>query len=398
LGFEMVGNPPSPSSSVKASADRLPKGGTANPPNPIPKGGGKEKVVWRVPFWRLDLEGEADLYEEIGRMEGYEKIEPQILPTGVEAPRRNQLREFEWRVRDDLTALGFDEVMNYSFYAQEDQEAWKISGDHWELENPLSQEGVLLRKTLLPGLIKNVALNSKNLDRFLLFEIGKIFPFDSNDSKGINQKEEVLLAGALFDKDLKEEAVFHQLKGRLESFLKKKLEGELEWEEKSNKIAGVSLLEAKIKLKFSAKKQSESLGRVMVVNPKLAQAYGIKAGRMVFFELNLEKLFFSRKGVTIFHPLDKFPGVFRDISLYVQPMTPLARVAKIIELQGEERLKSWQLFDIYFDSQTKKKSLALRLELAHPERTLQGGEVEKIMQKIIVKLEKEGFQVRKSEA
>ncbi len=399
LGFEKVEkgskveiSPPSP----------LSKGGTqgqGNPSNLSSKEAIQREMVWRVPFWRLDIEGEADLYEEIGRIEGYEKIEPRALPTKVEAPRRNQLREFEWQARDNLAALGLNEMMNYSFYSREDQAIWRVSGEHWELENPLSQEGTLLRKTLLPGLIKNIALNSKNLERISLFEIGKVFPVSLNNSKDLNKRQEaVLVAGALFDRNLKEEAIFHQLKGKLESFLEGGLKGKLEWQEVPDKIAGVSLLEAKINLQFSAKKLSESLGRVVVVDPKLAQNYGIKTGRMVFFELDLGKLFFSQKGVAIFRPLDKFPGVLRDISLYIDPLTSLVQVTRIIESEGEEFLKNWELFDTYFDPQTKRKSLALRLELAHPERTLEGAEAEGLMKRIIQRLEKKGFQVRKSES
>ncbi len=79
--------------------------------------------------------------------------------------------------------LGFFEVINYSFYGEKEKEKLAITGKHLELENPLSQDLSLLRKTLLPYLLANFSKNIRKEDEVALFEVGKVFSvFSTGDS------------------------------------------------------------------------------------------------------------------------------------------------------------------------------------------------------------------------
>jgi len=174
----------------------------------------EDRIFFSVPYWRLDIEGEEDLFEEIGRIIGYDKIEEKNMQAGIEAPTENKLRNFEWKLKELMVGLGFDEVINYSFYGEKEIKAFDIEGKHLELENPLVEDQVFLKKTLLPYLAKNIELNQKNFNQFAIFEIGKAY-FIGN---GNMPDEKLKLTGAVFLKEKKNE-IFYDIKGRLESLI-----------------------------------------------------------------------------------------------------------------------------------------------------------------------------------
>jgi phenylalanyl-tRNA synthetase beta chain len=131
---------------------------------------------WRVtpPTWRRDIDGTADLVEEVIRIEGIDKVEsvPLSHTPGVAKPTATPEQKLERRVRRAAAARGLDEAVTWSFLS-EDQVA-PFGGGHWTLANPISEELKIMRPSLLPGLL---AAAQRNLDRdtetVRLFEIGR---------------------------------------------------------------------------------------------------------------------------------------------------------------------------------------------------------------------------------
>jgi len=141
---------------------------------------GPDACIVAVPTWRPDIEGQADLVEEIARIHGYDRLLATPLPrkAGVAQPTATRSQLVERRVRRTAAARGLDEAVTWSFISE--AEAQAFGGGDWRLANPISEEMKVMRPSLLPGLI--VAAR-RNLDRgavsVRLFEIGRRYLADS---------------------------------------------------------------------------------------------------------------------------------------------------------------------------------------------------------------------------
>jgi phenylalanyl-tRNA synthetase beta chain len=133
----------------------------------------------RVPTWRGDVEGPADLVEEIARIVGYDRIPstPLEREPGVAKPTATRAQLVERRVRRAAAARGLDEAVTWSFVSDEEAAPF---GSAWRIENPISEEMKVMRPSLLPGLI---AAARRNVDHgaasVRLFEIGRRYLADA---------------------------------------------------------------------------------------------------------------------------------------------------------------------------------------------------------------------------
>ncbi|MEM1272628.1 MAG: phenylalanine--tRNA ligase subunit beta [Pseudomonadota bacterium] len=132
-----------------------------------------------VPPWRSDVQGEADLVEEVARMASLTKLEPIPLPraqTGVPAPVLTAAQLRERAARRTCAALGYDECVTYSFIDHAAAAAFAGDDPVAELENPISSEMSHLRPDLLPGLLQAAARNqARGFVDLALFEVGAAF-------------------------------------------------------------------------------------------------------------------------------------------------------------------------------------------------------------------------------
>jgi phenylalanyl-tRNA synthetase beta chain len=144
-----------------------------------------------VPSWRRDIDGPADLVEEVCRIVGFDHIPSTPLPRaeGVARPTATRAQLIERRVRRAAASRGLDEAINWSFIGQDDAE--RFGGAAWTLANPISEEMKAMRPSLLPGL---VAAARRNADRgatsIRLFEIGRRYL-----AEGERATAAILLAG-----------------------------------------------------------------------------------------------------------------------------------------------------------------------------------------------------------
>jgi phenylalanyl-tRNA synthetase beta chain len=149
-----------------------------------------------VPSWRRDIDGPADLVEEVVRIHGYDKIPstPLKRPPGVAKPTATRRQLLERRVRRTAAARGLDEAVTWSFISEGDADAF--GGGAWRIANPISEDMKVMRPSLLPGLI---AAARRNIDRgaasVRLFEIGRRYLPDAERPTAT-----LLLAGARTDR------------------------------------------------------------------------------------------------------------------------------------------------------------------------------------------------------
>jgi phenylalanyl-tRNA synthetase beta chain len=133
-----------------------------------------------VPTWRRDIDGPADLVEEVVRIVGLDHVVSTPLPRadGVALPTATSLQSLERKMRRTAAARGLNEAINWSFLPQKEADAF--GGGAWSLDNPISDDMRVMRPSLLPGLLSAA---QRNMDRgassVRLFEIGRRYLADS---------------------------------------------------------------------------------------------------------------------------------------------------------------------------------------------------------------------------
>ncbi len=135
---------------------------------------GGERWQVRVPTWRPDIDGSADIVEEVVRIHGLDKVPSTPLPriAGVAKPTATPEQKLERKVRRTAAARGLNEAVTWSFIAE--QEAAPFGGAAWRLANPISEEMKAMRPSLLPGLLAAARRNiARGADSVRLFEVGR---------------------------------------------------------------------------------------------------------------------------------------------------------------------------------------------------------------------------------
>ncbi len=137
---------------------------------------------WQVtiPSWRRDIDGSADLVEEVVRITGLDQVPSTPLPRadGVAKPTATPLQKIERKVRRSAAARGLNEAINWSFLPE--KEAAAFGGGHWSLANPISEDMKVMRPSLLPGLLSAARRNiDRGAESVRLFEIGRRYLADS---------------------------------------------------------------------------------------------------------------------------------------------------------------------------------------------------------------------------
>lgn len=152
--------------------------------------------VVEVPYWRLDVDIEEDVVEEVARMYGYDKIPSKPLQGKPPQPTNQSKFEHMDKIKQDLVKLGLTQVQTYSFYSTE---VLKNTGKEKYLEhfikvaNPISSETEYLRCDLWPNLVEVVTRNFKHeFKDVAVFEIGKVYLLENGGS--INEKYNVAIA------------------------------------------------------------------------------------------------------------------------------------------------------------------------------------------------------------
>src|SRR5450755_255046 len=146
----------------------------------IPEGQGEARFRVHIPSWRLDVEREIDVIEEIARLHGYDKFEntlPAYSGAVVELPHA----AMDATLRERALALGYNEALSLTFISHADAEKFS-SAKVLELENPLSEEASVMRTSLAPGMLDMLAWNlNRDAPQARLFEISRVYELTGNE-------------------------------------------------------------------------------------------------------------------------------------------------------------------------------------------------------------------------
>lgn len=352
---------------------------------------GTGQLAVTVPSWRLDLTMEADLMEELARLHGYDQIpqrSPAFKPTSVS---EDPLWSFERRLASRLASLGFSETFNYSFLSQV-QVAPYVPGLGQPADavpiaiaNPLSQEQAVLRTCLLPGLLQNALLNFHHqASGARLFEISRVFYQDQTGKHEV-RRAALLLAGEIAPAQWRakpKKADFHDMSGTLEAFLQMLHMPNVQF----------SVLKSPLfhpKRSCTLLSGNTVLGWFGEIHPLLQEQLDTREP-LVMAELDVAALHRALPGTTTYVPMSMFPPVLRDVSFITPLATPYEKIAKTLRASGGALLESISLIDLYQGDKIgeDRKSMTVSLTFRNKDKTLVDADVEKVMQRIVVDLEK----------
>jgi phenylalanyl-tRNA synthetase beta chain len=354
-------------------------------------GSGPEESVL-VPTWRLDVSGEADLAEEIGRHFGLQRIEP-ALPAAARPGRLRPSQRRERRIREILAGVGLAEVVNYAFVAGAQMDA--PPAERTRLANPLTEEQDTLRTSLvMPGLVSTLRANLRLGRRDVaVFELGRVFVRAGIGAPREELRLAVLLSGStnphhwsmkprpfdLFD-----------LKGIVELLFTRLGEAEPEIDRESAPPAFLHPGRA-----VSLRRQGRVIGYAGAVHPDARAAWELK-DEAVVLEVDLDVLLAASPRLVRFSALDRFPAVERDLSIVCDEATPAAEIDARVRAAAGARLRSASLLDRYTGNQVPpgKVSLTVSLRFQDPERTLTSDEVQEAVDGVVRDLRAAGFEIR----
>ncbi|TAK96816.1 phenylalanine--tRNA ligase subunit beta, partial [Patescibacteria group bacterium] len=334
-----------------------------------------------IPTVRLDLQTQEDVIEDIGRIYGYEHVQPRPPMAHVQAAKSNEFRDFERAVKDFLVGVGFSEVLNYSFYSLQDAELLQIDlASHFELANPINPDQALLRASLVPGILKNVRDNLRFSTQVKVFESGRAFERVGHKLP----KESRMLVGAvvLNSKDDKKADSFFATKGVIQALLERI--GIMDCYFDSFE-AVVPMWHAGRVAQVKIEGANEAIGCVGEVHPQVLAESDITK-RVVIFEFDVEQLIKVSSEEREYQPIRKHPTIERDISMIASGQVRVDDVLQIVQAAGGSLVLDADLFDMY-DFEDGTSSLAFHVLFGADDRTLQSREVDELMEKISASLE-----------
>jgi phenylalanyl-tRNA synthetase beta chain len=355
----------------------------------------KTKAGWKIPSYRRDLQREVDLIEEVVRAHGIEKIPSADRSRFTPSSVADRDYDFENRLRRDLVALGLNEARTSALISRGKLE--KTEGAI-ELRNPLSEDHVALRTSLIPGLLETLARNIRaGAERIALFEVGNVFPAASGGEKRMLA---IVLNGQVasaknwrgkrnrrFD--------FFDLKGVVEALgsaaedgrqLQRDGSGTARFEFRRAEARSL-VLAAEI---YAGEKRLGICGQLASAETSELDA----VGAVLLTEIDVAEIARTRRSAATFIEIERYPAVRRDIAMFVAADVSHEKIMRTIASTKEPLLEQVELFDLFSEKETgdataARKSLAYSLTYRDKNRTLTNEEVSAVHARIRARLRNE---------
>lgn len=360
--------------------------------------------TWGVPSWRVDVSIEEDLVEEVVRTKGYHAI-PETLPrTAVDTPAESGEIRAVGRIRDALEAAGFAEAVNFSFVAERELAPFEqhvATGDGSgralgvALKNPISADLSVMRTTLVPSLLKNLAHNRRQrVEDVRLYEIASVY-HPHHDPKDRPTAESIEVAAVLCGRRApvgwasggNDPVDFYDAKAAVQGVLEA-LGADARWVP-----VGGSWLHPRISARILGA-GDEPLGEVGELHPRVAATFDLPRG-VLAVRLSLDALLRGARLVPQYRPIPRLPAVLRDLAVVVREEVEAAAVQSVV--REEPLVEAVTLFDVYRGAPLPegRKNLALAIRYRAADRTLTDAEADAAHARIVARLrEKVGAELR----
>ncbi len=358
------------------------------------------ELALRIPTYRVDVTRDVDVIEDILRIYGYNNVDfsdslKANLSYQTPTDRKHKLQTL---ISEQLTASGFDEIMNNSLTKKsyyENNEAFPEENGV-KLLNPLSNDLGIMRQTLLYGGLESIAYNRNRKHYDLHFyEFGNCYFFDADkkrEDKILSGHSEETYLGLWIcgDSNSKnwaasetETSVF-QLKAHIENILKRMgfTSNQVIFEPVQSKVysAGMNIRTFK-----------QQIGSFGIVSNNILKKFDIDTD-VFFAEMNWDTVLKeTSKSEVRFTEISRFPPVSRDLALLIDKNVTFVQIEQVAKKSEKKLLKEISLFDVYEGKNLPdgKKSYAVNFVLQDEEKTLNDKQIDAVMQKIRLNLEKE---------
>ncbi|MDD4322557.1 MAG: phenylalanine--tRNA ligase subunit beta [Dehalococcoidales bacterium] len=351
-------------------------------------GSNQDEMAVKPPYWRSDINIEADVIEEVARIRGYDTIPLNMLDKAIPNQTPNPMLGFKRHLRQALVGLGFSEIQSWAMTSsvmlkkvlnQAELEIWPL-----HLKKPMTVEQECLRTSLRPYLVSSLASNRRFEEGAIrLFELGSVYlPREGN-----LPREPQILAGIISASRVKEhwdiepeKTDFFTLKGIVEGLL---ASAGVQAEYLPSNDGGLKPgVQAAIMI------EGKQLGVLGELHPQVCKAMELDES-VYLFEIDASQLLQYKLVDKSYRPVPRYPAVLRDIALVVENSVTHSQVMEV--LSGYPLVVDVKLFDIYTGKPVPEgsKSMAYRLAFMSDKKTLTDQAVDKVLEQILSRLEKQ---------
>ena len=331
-----------------------------------------------APDFRQDVEGKADICEEVLRLAGYDRIPSTRLRGETTQGGLNLKQRRHKSARDILTGMGFYESMTYSFISRKAIDLLGLDESDWRshpvsIRNPLGEDTACLRTSMLPGLLKTVGTNQRAGNASgRIYEIGNIFNAFVKDADGLPTERDTVALGIWGKED------FYSIRAIAQKLLS---------------CWGVAYTirpahESCLHPGRSAELVSPDGSRVYCVlgqlHPDTAAAFDCE-GETYVCQMDLETVFENAVPMGHVKPIARFPAVERDLALVMPEQQPLGPMMDAMQKACGEKMEDIRLFDVFRGLQVGagKKSAAFNLTFRSADHTLTEDEIAALVKKAL---------------
>ncbi|MCB1664453.1 MAG: phenylalanine--tRNA ligase subunit beta [Pseudomonadales bacterium] len=346
---------------------------------------GDASITVKAPSYRFDMALDVDLIEEIARVYGYNRMPKTrtLNRSGLGACTETRVEQTQFK--DRLIALGYQEVITYSFVEPGLQELINPGVVATPLQNPISADMSVMRTSLWPGLLSTLRYNAnRQQERVRLFETGQVFV---RENGALTQPSRLggLAYGALSPQlwnGTKKVVDFFDIKGDIESLLDLGRDALAFSFAKGEHPALHPGQCAALML------EGEQIGLLGALNPVLQRKLDIN-NRVYLFEIDMNSL--QKARIPSVRELSRFPEVGRDLAIVIDENVSAAQIQSLVRDCAGEYLVNLRIFDVYQGDavEKSKKSIALGLTLQHPSRTLGDEDINAIINSCVNELQKQ---------
>lgn len=346
-----------------------------------------EGFIVTAPSFRFDIEIEADLIEEIGRVYGYENIPDDYTSGRLKMLALPETKRPRLAVYTEMSTRGYQEVVSYAFVDEQWEQDFAANNHPIRLQNPLAAQYAVMRSTLIGGLIEILQNNlNRKQNRVRVFEIARVFSKDS-DGRFV-QKERIggLWYGSVEPEQWGEktrQVDFYDIKADVENLLQGKA------------VAFVKAEHPALHPGRTAEIISDGqvIGFVGELHPKWLQKYDLPQAALVF-EMDMDAVLDRQK--TRYQAVSKFQPARRDLAFIVPEGMSHDELLTVLYSQANRLVQEIRIFDVYRGAGLPEgtKSMAVKVILQDMESTLTDEVVEPLMNKLIEAAAAIGAQLR----
>lgn len=342
------------------------------------------RITVTIPSWRTDMEGIADVSEEVIRLLGYDRLPSTLPEMPMTEGKLDPMQRFTRMTRTMFSELGFQEALTYTLVSTEKKNDGVMSdGESIELASALSEQRRWIRTSILPSLLEAAAYNrSRKAKDIALFEISDV---ESRDNR--SRHLAFVIEGKLQDSEWTHTSLpadFYTAKGIVESWLARQGidSARIRFEKSTDGGLFHPARTAKIRI------GRDIIGILGEIHPSRGKE------RTVMAEINMTAVLGLKKSKVRFKPVSKYPSVDRDIALVLKRSVLAGDLMETVLRQGrldkETVIRDVQVFDVYEGDRVAadEKSLALRIVFQSDKKTLTEEEISSVMTKVLADLEK----------